>query len=48
MLSQNALIIRVAVEDVGLYASIVGERGQLGEVGVVKCVVVAEEEVSAC
>ena len=47
VLGQNALIVRVAGEDVGLVASVVGECGQLAEVGVVECVVVAEEEIGA-
>ncbi len=48
VLGQDGLIVRVAVDDVGLCASVVCECGHLGEVGGVECVVVAEEEVGAC
>ena len=48
VLGQHRLIVRVAVDDICLEATVVGESSQLGEVGVVECVVVAEEEISAC
>ena len=48
VLGQDGLIVRVAVDDVGLCASVVCECGHLGEVGGVERVVIAEEEVSAC
>lgn len=48
VLGHDGLIVGVAVDDVGLGASVVGERGQLGEVGGVERVVVAEEEIRTC
>lgn len=47
VLGHDALAVRVAVDDVRLGASNVGERGQFGEVGVVERVIVAEEEIGA-
>lgn len=47
VLCHNGLIVGIAVDDVSLEASVVGERGQLGEIGGVECMVVAEEEIGA-
>ena len=47
VLGHDALVVCVAVDDVGLVASVVGELGHLGEVGAIECVVVAEEEIGA-
>lgn len=47
VLGHDALVICVAVDDVGLVASVVGKLGHLGEVGAIECVVVAEEEIGA-
>ena len=47
VLGHDGLVVRVAVDDVRFDAAVVGEGGQLGEVGGVEGVVVAEEEVSA-
>ena len=48
VLGQHRLVVRVAVDDICLEAPVIGESSQLGKVGVVECVVVAEEEISAC
>lgn len=48
VLGQHGLVVRVAVDDICLEAPVIGEGGQLGEVGVVECVVVAEKEIGAC
>lgn len=48
VLGEDALVVVVAVDDVGLGASGVSERGQLLKVGGVERVVVAEEKVAAC
>ena len=48
VLSEDALVVVVAVDSVGLGASGVGERGQLLEVSGVERVVVAEVKVAAC
>ena len=47
VLCHDGLVVGIAVDDVSLEAPVVGERGQLGEIGGVECMVVAEEEIGA-
>lgn len=47
VLGQHCLIVIVAVDDICLEAHIIRESSQLGEVGVIECVVFAEEEIRA-
>ena len=48
VLGDDALVVVVAVDDVGFGASGVGERGHLREVGGVERVIVAEGKIGAC